>query len=189
MLNILAIVLIVLCLVLVLLLAFIIIYRNKDSMISGQINGKVLYNNTGVNVENQNIGESKGSYFEPAMVDYSTFVFTSVKSSYNSSSMVWRIELVDINSKERYFTSFRNAIYIGRANDTAGQQKIIIPSDLKISRTHCVIFEFNGDLYIQDCESANHTYLDGKIVEGTRQLYSGAVIQIGNTKLSVLYGH
>lgn len=156
----------------------------------GQPQGKdkVLYNRSGIDVKNQATGEQKGSYFEPAQTPYGTFVIPRGNRRYNSAVNRRSIVLMDVDSGASYSASFQGTLYIGRDGEYTGQQKLILSGDSKISREHCLIFEFDGMLYIQDCGSTNHTFLNGNMVEGTVRLERGAMLQLGNTRLLVNYG-
>lgn len=164
--------------------------RGQDeSTAQGSVDKKRMYNRDGIDLKNNSTGEAKGQYFRGANINYETFlVQPNSGKQYSPRRMIWHITLTDIDNNQQYSASFQNALYLGRADDTTGQQKLIFPNDSRISRTHCVILEFSGELYLQDCGSTNYTYLDGQRITGTQKLTQNSVISIGNTRLRVVFG-
>ena len=57
--------------------------------------------------------------------------------------------------------------------------------DPAASRVHAIVFA-NGDrVYIQDNNSSNHTYLNGKMIDGVVECKNGDVIRVGKTNIQV----
>jgi len=57
--------------------------------------------------------------------------------------------------------------------------------DPAASRVHAIVFA-NGDrVYIQDNNSSNHTYLNGKMLDGVVECKNGDVIRVGKTNIQV----
>jgi hypothetical protein len=70
---------------------------------------------------------------------------------------------------------------IGRSPDCD-----IFLDDVTVSRTHAVLVEREGDLYIEDQGSLNGTFLNRKRIEGAEPLENGDELQVGKYKLTFL---
>ena len=67
-----------------------------------------------------------------------------------------------------------------------GQGADLLLADPGLSRRHCRIIREQDQLFIEDLESANGTFVDGELVQGRRQIDDGARIHIGrHTVLSL----
>lgn len=59
--------------------------------------------------------------------------------------------------------------------------------DVSVSKKHCRIFDGgDGNVYIDDLNSLNHTYLNDEQIKSPRPLSSGDEIRIGNTRFVVV---
>ena len=70
------------------------------------------------------------------------------------------------------------------AQDGGTKNEIVVrDSEKTISRFHCEIHNQKGKLYLVDCESSNHTYLNGKRIEANKpvRLSDGARFTLGRT--------
>ena len=57
--------------------------------------------------------------------------------------------------------------------------------DPAASRVHAIVFA-NGDrVYIQDNNSSNHTYLNGKMLDGVTECKNGDMIRVGKTNIQM----
>ncbi len=61
----------------------------------------------------------------------------------------------------------------------------IVENDLMVSGVHCVLINYAGYLALQDCNSKNHTYLNGTIVNELVYVNDMDHIQVGNTELVI----
>ncbi len=62
----------------------------------------------------------------------------------------------------------------------------IVYNDNKVSKTHCILFVYVQNLYIQDNSSSNKTYLnENEIGNKPHRIVSGDIIRVGNTKLRI----
>lgn len=135
----------------------------------------------GVDVKKQVLGGEKGEYFTGNLEQRGTYYV-------NSAVNVWRIVFDNLNTKERFYMDFTRQMWIGRAGSGQKQTaKLILSGDEKVSRNHCTIYESSGTLCLQDLNSSNHTYLNGKVIVNAVYLQNGDVIQAGNTQLKVYY--
>ncbi len=69
--------------------------------------------------------------------------------------------------------SFSHAISIGR-----GKENDIVLDDIYVSHHHAIISPVRNLYQIEDLQSRNHTYLNGKILEGKAYLLNGYTIKI-----------
>ncbi|MGI8941675.1 MAG: FHA domain-containing protein [Actinomycetota bacterium] len=59
--------------------------------------------------------------------------------------------------------------------------------DPGVSRSHARLFEADNEWWIADLRSANGTLVNDKKVTGGKVLRDGDVIQVGDTRLQILY--
>jgi predicted component of type VI protein secretion system len=71
---------------------------------------------------------------------------------------------------------------IGRAREST----ITLPHNL-VSRRHCEIFEHNGQLYVQDLNSLNGTYLNNEKIAGKQVLLPNQLLTLGNVTFRAVY--
>ena len=117
---------------------------------------KRVYVKSGVNVKKQMLGEEKGEYFTGKLEDEGTRLV-------NGSARIWRIVFDNLKTGERMYREFSGQMRIGRGDsDQSSRGYLILAGDNKISRNHCIIYEGRNMLCIQDLNSSNHTYLNGK---------------------------
>lgn len=60
----------------------------------------------------------------------------------------------------------------------------IMLDDAAISRHHAQILESHGSYYLEDLRSRNHTFLNGQMVEGRKELYEGDRIKVCDVDLT-----
>lgn len=141
---------------------------------------KVLVKN-GVDVKKQVLGGEKGEYFTGNLEERGTRYVNLAIPSY-------RVVFDNLNTRERLCMKFTRQMWIGRADGDSNEKgKLKLSGDEKISRNHCMIYENGGILYLQDLNSRNHTYLNGKVITDIVCLQNGDVIQVGDTQLRLQY--
>lgn len=143
----------------------------------------VMHNKSGMNVRKDYTGGGKGDDFE--VTDQMARTILSRVGNTPAPLGFWILELVKYPGKESLTSAFRKKLYIGRDGQMDGRYWISVPEDLKMSRKHCVIFEEDGQLYLYDCGSRNHTFFNGAMVEGPVQITKGSEIRAGRTKFRV----
>ena len=62
-----------------------------------------------------------------------------------------------------------------------------IKGDPAISKKHCRLYTDGNNLWIEDLNSANHTFLNGQQVDSPVPVKSGDEIKVGNSLLMVFY--
>lgn len=85
-------------------------------------------------------------------------------------------------STQEQFPVDKEEIRIGKA---PGMAEICIEDNPAVSRIHALIDEINGDHYITDNHSTNHTYVNGSLLPDgeSRKLSDGDRIVLGNEEL------
>ena len=143
---------------------------------------KIIIQN-GINVKEQKSEFAKGNFFAGSNDTYNTYLTGTLEHD------IWKISFVNIKTGKQYRLKFIIALWIGREEQRDHSRAcFVIKNDLKISKSHCVIYDDNGHLYIEDLGSKNHTYLNGKRVVQTQLLKTKDVIQIGSTVLKTEFG-
>lgn len=95
------------------------------------------------------------------------------------------IEVMEVvgnsNLKKGAVVPIRGIVTIGRKNDNS-----IVLSDQHVSSNHARFVIKNNILFIEDLNSTNGTYVNGKKVEGKVKLFGKDEIKIGSTSFRVL---
>ena len=73
-------------------------------------------------------------------------------------------------------------LLIGREQ---GRGCYTVSGDPMVSKRHCRLYRYNGALYLEDLNSANHTYLNGAVIQTAVPVNQGDVIRIGSTELII----
>lgn len=135
----------------------------------------------GIDVKKQKMGEIKGELFRGGPDGQQTYCV-------NPAVTVWRISFDDLITGRRLYKRFTRQLLIGRKHSNQeGIEELLFPEDAKVSRRHCEIYDVGGRLCLQDLQSRNHTYLNGKMISKPVYLKNGDIIQLGDKKLRVQY--
>lgn len=73
-------------------------------------------------------------------------------------------------------------VTVGRNVDMV---QIAIDYNRTISKRHCEFYVRNNHFFIRDMNSANHTYVDGKMINSEREIVSGSIVRLGEAEFSV----
>ena len=73
-------------------------------------------------------------------------------------------------------------VIVGRNIDMV---QIPVDYNLTVSGQHCEFYIKNNRFFIRDMNSANHTYLEGGVVNGEREIISGSIVRLGEVEFSV----
>ncbi len=79
---------------------------------------------------------------------------------------------------QKFFIARENVIGRSRSSD-------LVISHPTISNTHAEIYQKRGNLYIQDLQSKNGTFLNDKRLKRRQALKTGDILQLGGVRLSV----
>jgi pSer/pThr/pTyr-binding forkhead associated (FHA) protein len=60
---------------------------------------------------------------------------------------------------------------------------VSVPDDAYMSQVHARVYMDDGDVFVEDLNSTNGTFINGEQVHGTRQLFHGDRLQVGHTVL------
>lgn len=92
------------------------------------------------------------------------------------------IRLYDTEHQKQYSAVICDQFLIGRNREKCD----LVPyDDTSMSQVHCRIIFEDGSLFIDDCNSSNHTYLNGTQVLHPTRLSTGDMILIGRTQLNI----
>ena len=98
----------------------------------------------------------------------------------------WKIILEDIDSWQKYSFIFYETVGIGRGRDGSMYEKYLpLPTDVRVSKVHCVIIHHGDKLYLKDEGSRNGTFLNGKRIDRPIVIQRDDVIGVGETRLEI----
>lgn len=91
--------------------------------------------------------------------------------------------LRDRSNPERLFRyPMDHPVIVGRNTDMV---QIAVDYNLTVSGQHCEFYRKNNRFFIRDLNSANHTYLDGRMINGENEIISGSIVGMGEVEFSV----
>lgn len=73
-------------------------------------------------------------------------------------------------------------VIVGRNIDIV---QIAVDYNRTVSGQHCEFYMRNNRCFIRDMNSINHTYLEGRIVNGENEILSGSIVKLGEVEFSV----
>lgn len=105
-----------------------------------------------------------------------------------STMFVWGQEaahtliLEDVNNPiKRFEVSLDSSILVGYDEEC----QIRLNYEETVSGKHCRIYSSNGKIYVENLSHSNGTYMDGKKIAGSTEIYTGCVLKLGNLKMRV----
>lgn len=137
-------------------------------------------NNRIIIVSGERVNEAPGGKLD--ILDDEEEELTTVISGSLSACKVY---LKKISSEEAKGESFMSELVIGR--EPRGTDGLFVVHDPDISRLHCRVFREQGALYLEDLNSRNHTYLNGRMVLEPQLLNNGDIISMGNETYQFQY--
>ena len=106
---------------------------------------------------------------------YCTQCGTKLQSSEASAP---RLVVLQEDEKKEVFTLSSIKSIIGREVEND-----VMIDDEKISRRHAIIYHDEGEYWIEDLNSKNGVYLNGKKITGRERLVDGYLLKLGTTML------
>ena len=98
----------------------------------------------------------------------------------------WKIILENLDTWEKFTFIFYDNIGIGRSKGNQEFEKYLsVQDDPRISKLHCAIIRKDDMLYLEDMDSRNGTYLNGKRIRQPIVIQKDDVIGLGSTKIEI----
>ena len=94
----------------------------------------------------------------------------------------YHIALKNRQNGDEYERDFEGEVIVGRSPEEAN---LIVYDDRSVSKSHFKITEHNGDFFIEDLHSSNHTWLNGRRVVEKQPVKTGDRITIGYYTYSI----
>lgn len=161
---------------------YVILKRKKNERKKFQNQGKNVFVQDGIDIRRQVLGPDKGAYFTGNLERQGTNI---VNSPFRS---VWQISFRNIDNGQIFQYCFGGHMWIGRARAYPGEVSLVLADDRMVSKTHCMIYELEGKLCLNDCHSKNHTYMNGVRVDAPVYLENRCILKVGDTRLEVEFG-
>jgi pSer/pThr/pTyr-binding forkhead associated (FHA) protein len=95
------------------------------------------------------------------------------------SGQVARLLVVEPAARKGATLGVDREITFGRAAGCT----VSVPDDAYMSQVHARVYMSEGDVFVEDLDSTNGTFINGERVHGTRQLFHGDRLQVGHTVL------
>lgn len=95
------------------------------------------------------------------------------------SGQVARLLVVEPSARKGATLGVDREITFGRAQGCT----VSVPDDAYMSQVHARVYMREGDVFVEDLDSTNGTFINGERVHGTRQLFHGDRLQVGHTVL------
>lgn len=98
----------------------------------------------------------------------------------------WKVILENLDTWEKFTFIFYDNIGIGRSKGNQEFEKYLsVQDDPRISKLHCAIIRKDDMLYLEDMDSRNGTYLNGKRIRKPIVIQKDDVIGLGGTKIEI----
>lgn len=152
---------------------YIFIKRRKNNLLSAQTSSSLS--------ESIPIQEEKGKYGQ-----------TEICSSGDTQMLMGdmgemedSITLVCVsNPYSRFEISIDSPVIIGR---NAKACNIVIDSDKSVSGRHCKIYAHNREIYIEDLDSLNHTFVNGEEIHNAIRLHPKDILKFGRIEYEIRF--
>lgn len=95
------------------------------------------------------------------------------------TGQVARLVVVEPSARKGATLGVDREITFGRAAGCT----VSVPDDAYMSQVHARVYMDEGDVFVEDLNSTNGTFINGDRVHGTRQLFHGDRLQVGHTVL------
>lgn len=95
------------------------------------------------------------------------------------SGQVARLIVVEPSARKGATLGVDREITFGRAAGCT----VSVPDDAFMSQVHARVYMDDGDVFVEDLDSTNGTFINGERVNGSRQLFHGDKLQVGHTVL------
>lgn len=103
---------------------------------------------------------------------------------------IYTVKLMSFDNQSVVTVPIDGYAILGRTHENNDKKFFAVTSSPYISREHCLISEVNGQLYVRDYHSNNHTYLNGKMITDNTPLQNNDILNLGGTEgfsVSLLY--
>ncbi|MEE1086356.1 MAG: FHA domain-containing protein [Schaedlerella sp.] len=99
----------------------------------------------------------------------------------------WKLIFENLETWEKKSIIFYDAIGIGRKRGNDQFEKYyIVKDDPRVSKLHCAIISRDGQLYLEDMDSRNGTYLNGEKLDRPVMIQKEDVIGLGETRIEIM---
>ena len=88
------------------------------------------------------------------------------------------------NPYSRFEISIDSPVIIGR---NAKICNIVIESDKSVSGRHCKIYAHNREIYIEDLDSLNHTFVNGEEIHNAIRLHPKDILKFGRIEYEIRF--
>jgi FHA domain-containing protein len=96
-----------------------------------------------------------------------------------ASGQVARLVVVEPSARKGATLGVDREITFGRAAGCT----VSVPDDSYMSQVHARVYMNEGDVFVEDLDSTNGTFINGERLHGSRQLFHGDRLQVGHTVL------
>lgn len=96
------------------------------------------------------------------------------------------VNIYNLNQQQKYQYTDQAEIYVGRDVDKSNEKNYLyIGGDSAISKTHLRILADVSGIFVEDMNSSNHTYVNGRKIRTRVKIDRGDIVKIGRTKLKI----
>lgn len=138
--------------------------------------------NTPASEPKQDVDAKPKGYYETLSDEVELTKVLSAGHQLNNAGLP--IRLKNLKSSHSYSLTVCPELIIGRLEVDG---VFTIGGDPAVSKKHCRLYINNNALWIEDLNSANHTFLNGQTVASPTPVKSGDELKVGNTRLMIFY--
>ncbi len=170
------------------LLIAVLFIRKLNRLENRDLTSKHIIVNQGVDVETGQFGRNQNKYFRGMSGEIPDTIYMNQiqREDYVVQNPGTQIIFCNLKSGCTVTTNLTDCLYIGRG--TWKEEGFLHISDNRmVSNRHCRILRQNGVIYLEDLQSRNYTYLNGRQIKQRMKLKSGDVIALGPEQFQVKF--
>lgn len=95
------------------------------------------------------------------------------------------VTLICVNNQyNRFEVATDSPVIVGRNSNYCN---IVIDTDKSVSGKHCKIYGRDSEVYIEDLNSTNHTYVNGEQIHSAVRVHSGDILKFGRVQYEIRF--
>ena len=164
-----------------------IVRKNNCSENTG-IGKKDVIVNQGINVVTGQIGSNQNKYFKGMSSEIADTVYIKQMSEQRAVPQNLYTQIIFCNMKTGNTVTMNLLHHLDLGRGMWEEPEFLhISENRMVSNRHCRILRENGEFYLEDLKSSNHTYLNNSRVLQRMRLKSGDIVALGPEQFRITF--
>ncbi len=168
------------------LLAAVFFIRKINSLDNGEYTQKDVIVNQGIDVETGQIGKNQNKYFRGMSGEIPDTICMDQVQGYVVQNPYTQVIFCNLASGRTVTKNLTDSLDLGRGT-WAEEGFLHISDNRMVSNRHCRIVREKGMVCLEDLQSRNYTYLNGKRLKQRARLKSGDIIALGPEQFQIKF--